>query len=201
MRLPLTKRDEVDKEIQRLLDCKIIEPSKSPWASCIVPVTKKDDSNRICIDFRPVNRLTITDSYPLCRIDDSRNALRGSKWLSVLDLLIEYWQVEMDENDKEKTAFTSTKGLFHFNVMAMGPCDGIATFQRLIEYTLAGLNWQTCLIYIDDIIVFSDSFESHLSRLSDVLDRIAQGLKVSPKNVVCFKNKFLSLDILSQVRV
>ncbi|CAG2249075.1 unnamed protein product [Mytilus edulis] len=189
-RLPLTKRDEVDKEIQRLLDGKIIEPSKSPWASCIVPVTKKDGSTRICIDFRPINSLTIKDSYPLCRIDDSLDALRGSKWLSVLDLSSGYWQVEMDENDKEKTAFTSTKGLFHFNVMPMGLCNGVATFQRLMEYTLAGLNWQTCLIYIDDIIVFSDSFESHLSRLSDVLDRIAlQGLKVSPKKCSLFQKQ------------
>ncbi|CAC5383595.1 unnamed protein product [Mytilus coruscus] len=167
-----------------------------------VPATKKDGSTRICIDFRPVNGLTIKDSYPLCRIDDSLDALKGSKWLSVLDLSSGYWQVEMDENDKEKTAFTSIKGLFHFNVMPMGLCNGVATFQCLMEYTLAGLNWQTCLIYTDDIIVFSDSFESHLSRLSDVLYRIAQqGLKVSPKNVVCFRNKFLSLDILSQVRV
>ncbi|CAC5390753.1 unnamed protein product [Mytilus coruscus] len=97
-----------------------------------------------------------------------------------MDLSSGYWQVEMDE--KEKTAFTSTKGLFHFNVMPMGLCNGVATFQRLMEYTLAGLNWQTCLIYIDDIIVFSDSFESQLTRLGDVLDRTAaQGLKVAPK--------------------
>ncbi|CAC5357961.1 unnamed protein product [Mytilus coruscus] len=75
-RLPITKRDEVDQEIQRLLDCKIIEPSKSPWASCIVPVTKKNGSTRICIDFTPVNVLTVKDSYPLCRIDDSLDALR-----------------------------------------------------------------------------------------------------------------------------
>ncbi|CAG2199376.1 unnamed protein product [Mytilus edulis] len=190
-RLPLSKRDEVNDKIQRLLDCGVIEPSKSPWASCIVPVTKKSDgSTRICIDFRPLNNITVHDSYPLIRIDDALDALRGCKWLSVMDLSSGYWQVEMDEKDKEKTAFTSTKGLFHFNVMPMGLCNGVATFQRLMEYTLAGLNWQTCLIYIDDIIVFSDSFESHLTRLGDVLDRIsAQGLKVAPKKCLFFQNK------------
>lgn len=137
-----------------------------------------------------MNNITIHDSYPLIRIDDALDALRGCKWLSVMDLSSGYWQVEMDEKDKEKTAFTSNKGLFHFNVMPMGLCNGVATFQRLMEYTLAGLNWETCLIYIDDIIVFSDSFESHLTRLGDVLDRIAaQGLKVAPKKCSFFQNK------------
>jgi hypothetical protein len=84
----------------------------------------------------------------------------------------------------------STLGLFQFNVMAMGLCDGVSTFQRLMEYILAGLIWQTCLIYIDDIIVFADSFESHLARLSQVLDRIAeQGLKVSPKKCFLFQRQ------------
>ena len=189
-RLPLTKRDDVDREIQRLLDCGIIEASKSPWASPIVPVTKKDGSTRLCIDYRALNNVTIKDSYPLPRIDDSLDALRGSKWFSVLDLSSGYFQVQMEETDKEKTAFTSTKGLFQFNVMAMGLCNGVATFQRLMEYILAGLNWQTCLIYIDDIIVFADSFESHLARLSQVLDRIAeQGLKVSPKKCFLFQRR------------
>lgn len=201
-RLPLTKRDDVDREIQRLLDCGIIEASKSPWASPIVPVTKKDGSTRLCIDYRALNNVTIKDSYPLPRIDDSLDALRGSKWFSVLDLSSGYFQVQMEETDKEKTAFTSTKGLFQFNVMAMGLCNGVATFQRLMEYILAGLNWQTCLIYIDDIIVFADSFESHLARLSQVLDRIAeQGLKVSPKSVFYFKDEFHFLDTLCLQKV
>ena len=133
-RLPLTKRDDVDREIQRLLDCGIIEASKSPWASPIVPVTKKDGSTRLCIDYRALNNVTIKDSYPLPRIDDSLDARRGSKWFSVLDLSSGYFQVQMEETDKEKTAFTSTKGLFQFNVMAMGLCNGVATFQRLMEY-------------------------------------------------------------------
>ncbi|CAC5385728.1 unnamed protein product [Mytilus coruscus] len=178
-RLPLSKRDEVNDEIQRLLQCGVIEPSKSPWASCIVPVTKKsDDSTRICIDFRPLKNITKHDSYPLIRIDDALDALRGCKWLSVMDLFSGYWQVEMDEKDKEKTAFTSNKRLFHFNVMPMGLCNSVATFQRLMEYILAGLNWETY------------SFESHLTRLGDVLDRIAaQSVKVAPKNVLFFQNK------------
>ncbi|CAC5383220.1 unnamed protein product [Mytilus coruscus] len=112
-RLPLSKRDEVNDEIQRLLDCGVIEPSKSPWASCIVPVTKKiDGSTRICIDFRPLNNITIHDSYPLIRIDDALDALRGCKWLSVMDRSSGYWQVEMDEKDKEKRHLQVTKGCF-----------------------------------------------------------------------------------------
>ncbi|CAC5404746.1 unnamed protein product [Mytilus coruscus] len=112
-RLPLSKREEINDEIQRLLDCGVIEPSKSPWASCIVPVTKKSDgSTRICIDFRPLNNITIHDSYPLIRIDDSLDALRGCKWLSVMDLSSGYWQVEMDEKDKEKRHLQVTKGCF-----------------------------------------------------------------------------------------
>ena len=189
-RLPLTKREDVEKEIKRLLECKIIEKSKSPWASPIVPVTKKDGSTRLCIDYRALNNVTIKDSYPLPRIEDSLDALRGSQWFSVLDLSSGYFQVQMDEQDKEKTAFTSTMELFQFNVMAMGLCNGVATFQRLMEYILAGLNWQTCLIYIDDIIVFADTFESHLSRLSSVLDRIvSHGLKVSPKKCHLFQKQ------------
>ena len=189
-RLPFSKREEVDREIQRLLDCGLIEPSKSPWAAPIVLVKKKDGSSRLCIDYRMLNNVTLKDSYPLPRIDDSLDALRGAKWYSVLDLSSGYFQVEMDQDDKEKTAFTTTRGLFHFNVMAMGLCNGVATFQRLMEYVLFGLNWQTCLIYIDDIIIFADSFESHLSRLSEVLDKIAShGLKVSPKKCHLFQEK------------
>ena len=133
-RLPLNKRQDVDNEIQRLLESGIIEESKSPWASPIVPVNKKDGSTRLCIDYRALNNVTIKDSYPLPRIDDSLDALMGSKWFSVLDLSSGYFQVLMDDCDKEKTAFTSTKGLFQFNVMAMGLCNGVATFQRLMEY-------------------------------------------------------------------
>lgn len=195
-RIPITKREAVDKEIQRLLDCNIIEPSTSPWASNIVPVTKKNGSIRICVDMRSLNNLTIKDSYPLPRIDDSLDALRDSSWFSVLDLSSGYFQVLMDENDKEKTAFTSTKSLFQFKVMAMGLCNGVATFQRLMEYVLAGLNWRTCLIYIDDIIVFSDSFETHLTRLNEVLNRISkEGLKISPDKCSFFQKRVSFLDI------
>ena len=100
-RLPLTKREDVDREFQRLLDCGIIEASKSPWASPIVSVTKKDGSTRLYIVYRALNNVTIKDSYPLPRIDDSLDALRGSKWFSVLDLSSGYFQVQMKETDQE----------------------------------------------------------------------------------------------------
>ncbi|VDI21989.1 Hypothetical predicted protein [Mytilus galloprovincialis] len=110
-RLPFHKREEADKEVQRLLDCGIIEPSKSPWSTSLVLVKKKDSSTRICTDFRILNSKTIKDSYPLPRIDDSLDALRGSKWFSVLDLSSGYFQFEMDPQDKEKTAFSTSKDL------------------------------------------------------------------------------------------
>jgi hypothetical protein len=134
--LPLTYEDESDREIRRLLDCGIIEASKSPWTLPIIPVTKKDGSTRLCIYYRTLNNVTIKDSYSLPRIDDSLDASRGSKWFSVLDLSSGYFQVQMEETDTEKAVFTSTKGVFQLNVMAMALCNGVATFQRLMEYIL-----------------------------------------------------------------
>jgi hypothetical protein len=118
------------------------------------------------LDYRRLNDVTLKDSYPLPRIDDLLDALRESKWLSTCDLASGFWQVEMDASDAEKTAFTTTSGLFQFNVML---CNAQATFQRLMEYALAGLQWEICLIYLDDIIIFAENFEDHVARLDAVL--------------------------------
>ena len=153
-RLPFSKRQESDKEVQRMLKQGIIEPSCSPWSSPIVLVRKKDGSLRFCIDYRKLNSVTKKDSYPLPRIDDSLDALGGAKWFSTLDLASGYWQVKMHPDDKEKTAFTTSSGLYQFNVLPFGLTNAPATFQRLMEHLLAGLQWHTCLLYLDDIIVF-----------------------------------------------
>ena len=145
---------------------------------------------RYYIDYRRLNAVTVKDSYPLPRIDDSLDALRGSKWFSTLNLQSGYWQVEMHPDDAPKTAYATTKGLFQFNVMPFGLACAPATFERLMECVLAGLQWQTCLIYIDDVIVFGKTFENHLKNLEEVLTKIQNaGLKLSPKKCQLFRKK------------
>ena len=128
-RLPLAKRQALKCELERLLNIGIIEPSKSSWASPVVLVTKKDGSLRLCVDYSRVNDLTLKDSYPLPRIEDSIDALRGSKWFSTLDLASGYWQVPMNPKDIDKTAFTTPFGLFQFKVMPFGMANTPATFE------------------------------------------------------------------------
>ena len=136
-----------------MLDRKIIQPSSSPWASPIVLVPKKDGSVRFCIDYRKGNAVTRRDAYPLPRIDDTLDTLAGAKWFSTLDLVSGYWQVELEEQDKEKTAFCTQDGLFEFNVLPFGLCNGPATFQRLMDLVLTGLQWSSCLVYLNDVVV------------------------------------------------
>ena len=134
-------RGEVCQLIDEMLKKGVIERSISPWASPIVLVRKKDGTIRSCVDYRKVNEVTRKDAYPLPRIDATLDTLSGSQWCSTMDLLSGYWQVEMDEVDKEKTVFCTTKGLFQFRVMPFGLCNAPATFQRLMDLVLAGLQW------------------------------------------------------------
>ncbi|GBM10181.1 Retrovirus-related Pol polyprotein from transposon 412 [Araneus ventricosus] len=113
-RLPLVKKEEAERLVKEMLDNGIIEESSGPWASPIVLVKKKDGSTRFCVDYRKLNEITIKDSYPLPRIDDTLDALNGSQWFSTLDLKSGYWQVEIQPEDKEKTAFTTGQGLWQF---------------------------------------------------------------------------------------
>ena len=158
-RLPLSKRELVKEEISKMLEQGIVQPSQSLWSSPVVLVQKKDGSTRFCVDYKKLNNLTLKDSYPLPRIDESLDALRGSKWFSALDLQSGYFQVEMDPADAEKTAFTTICGLYQFKVMSFGLCNAPATFERMMEIILSGVHWETCLLYIDDVIIFADSFE------------------------------------------
>lgn len=190
-RLPLSKKEAATEEVKRLLRQGIVEPSVSPWASPVVLVEKKDGSYRLCVDYRKLNAVTIKDSYPLPRIDDSIDALRGSKWFSTLDLASGFWQVQVDPRDVEKTAFVTSSGLYQFKVLPFGLVNAPATFERLMERILAGLQWEICLVYLDDIIVFADSFEEYMQRLSQVLERIkTAGLKINPK-----KCHFLQMEV------
>ena len=172
----------------------MIKPSTSPWASPIVLVQKKDGSTWFCVDYRKVNNVTRKDAYPLPRVDDILDTLAGSQWFSTLDLISGYWQVEVKEEDREKTAFCTPDGLFEFEVMPFGLCNAPATFQRLMELVLAGLQWMTCLVYLDDVIVTGKTFEEHLDHLGGVLQRIREAsMKLQPaKCALCLEEvKFL----------
>ena len=164
----MAKQEVADREVQRMLNIGVIEPSLSLWSSPIVLVPKKNDptSVRFCIDYRRLNNLTKKDCFPLPRVEDCLDALRGAKFYSTIDLQSGYWQVQMDPADKEKTAFVTKRGLFQFRCMPFGLCNAGACFERLMECVLAGLNWQICLLYLDDVIRFSDTFENHIESLS-----------------------------------
>ena len=159
----------------------VIQPSSSPWASPIVLVKKKDGSTRFCVDYRKVNGVTRKDAYPLPRVDDTLDTLAGAKWFTTLDLVSGYWQVEVHKDDQEKTAFCTSDGLFEFKVMPFGLCNAPATFQRLMDMILAGLQWTTCLVYLDDVIVLGRTFIEHLDHLEAVFSRLHEAnLKLQP---------------------
>ena len=159
----------------------IIQPSHSPWAAPVVLVGKRDGGLRFCVDYRKLNDLTRKDAYPLPRIDDALDSLNKACWFSTLDLASGYWQVELDPRDKHKTAFTTRQGLFEFDVLSFGLCNSPSTFQRLMDLVLADGQWTTCLVYLDDIIIFGRTFQEHLGRLDEVLTKLRQAnLKVKP---------------------
>ena len=184
-KLPFHQRGETQHLVDQMLSRNIIEPAQGPWASPVVLVKKKDGSTRFCVDFRKVNQVTKKDAQPLPRIDDTLDALGTAQWFSTLDLASGYWQVEVEPDDREKTAFTTSHGLYQFRVMPFGLCNAPGTFQRLMERVLAGLHWTSCLVYLDDIIVFSRNISDHLQKLREVLTRLQEaGLKIKP--IKCF---------------
>ena len=180
-RIPPCKREEVHELLQDMLKRKVIQPSSSPWASPVILGKKKDGSTRFCIDYRKLNSITHKDAYPIPRIDDTLDTLSGSQWFSTVDLLSGYWQVEVAEEDKPKTAFTTREGLYEFNVMPFGLCNAPATFQRLMDLVLAGVQWSQCLVYLDDVIIIGRDFEEHMCNLSSVLQKSVKRSWVTSK--------------------
>ncbi|KAL5475730.1 hypothetical protein EMCRGX_G025580 [Ephydatia muelleri] len=186
-RIPPAQRTLVKDLLDDMLHKDIIQPSQSPWASPIVLARKKDGSVRFCADYRKVNEVTRKDAYPLPQINDTLETLSDSKIFSTLDLASGYWQVVLTENDRQKTAFCTTEGLYEFKVMPFGLCNAPATFQRLMDI---GLQWTSCLVYLDDIIVLGRTFTEHLSNLGSVFSRIHDaGLKIKPEKCSFLKEK------------
>ena len=170
-RTPLNNRKIIDETIDEMLDAKVIRRSRSPWSFPVVIVDKKDGSKRFCVDFRKLNQVTKKNSYPLPVIDDILALLGKAKYFTSLDLKSGYWQVLMNESDKEKTAFACHRGLFEFNVMPFGLSNAPAVFQELMSVVLQGLG-DFAIAYLDDILVFSPTLEDHLQHLDTIFDRL-----------------------------
>ena len=179
-RLNPVKNDIVDKEVQYMLDNDLIEPSGSPWSSPVVLVKKEDGQFRLCFDYRKLNSVTKTDSYPLPRVDDCIDKIGGARYISKFDLLKGYWQVGLTPRARAVSAFVTSKGLFECKVMPFGMKNAAATFQRLMNTVTKDL--EGCVVYIDDLIVYSDDWETHVRRIRKLFKALRKaGLVVNLK--------------------
>ena len=190
-RIPPPQLDEVREHLKLMLDAGVIRPSNSPWCNAVVLVRKKDGSLRFCIDFRKLNSLTVKDSHPLPRICETLESLAGAAHYSTFDMNSGFWQVPMSPESKQYTTFTlGSMGLYECESMPFGLCNAPPTFQRLMQNCLGELNLTYCLIYLDDIIVFSHTEEEHLERMRVIFDRLREhGLKLKPSKCDVFKTE------------
>ncbi|XP_068245255.1 uncharacterized protein [Palaemon carinicauda] len=166
------KRAILKKETDFLLQHGFAEPSISPWASPCVLVEKPDGSYRLCTDFRRLNEVTVSDSYPLPRVDDLIDQVSNAVYVSKIDLLRGYYQVPLADNTKPLTAFTTPDGLYQYTVLPFGLKNAPAVFQRLMDQVIS--NMPGIRVYLDDIVVFSDTWLEHISMLKDLLGRLRQ---------------------------
>lgn len=195
------QRGIIEEHVTDMLNRGIIQPSVSPWASPVVLVKKKDYTDRFCVDFRRLNAVTRKDSYPLPRIDDTLDVLSITRYFSTMDLMSGYWQVEVHPDPRENTAFITYGGLYEFLVTPFGLSNAPATYQRLMECVLRNLTYKICLIYLDDILVYSKTFPEHLNHLRQVFDRLRHAnlkLKPSKCKFACNKVHYLGHVVSSE---
>ena len=186
-RPPLAAREAEDEILNSMLLSGVIEPSTSPWSSPVCLVSKSDGSYRFCVDYRKVNAVSKHDAFPVPNIQDALDSMKGARWFATIDLLSSYWQLGMTDRAKERSAFCTRRGLFHFTRMPFGLSNAPSSFCRLMSLVLDDLLWVICLCYIDDIVVYGRTQAELLERLDTVLTRLRKfGLKVKPsKCLLC----------------
>ena len=197
-RIPHAWNDEVNKQIKEMLDNGIIRPSSLPWNSPIILAKKKDNSTRFVCDFRGLNDVTKKDACPLPHIRDVLDKMQGSQYWTTLDAASAYWSMPLEEADKEKTAFAVPRGKFEFNVTPYGLCNAGASYQRMMDVSLSGLPAERILAYMDDIVIFSKTFEEHLQSIETVFERMQESkiaLKLSKCIFASHKVDFLGFEL------
>lgn len=196
-RHPHTQNEEIQNQVDKLLKDNVIQESHSPWSAPVHLVPKKLDASgerkfRMVIDYRRLNEITIDDKYPLPNITDLFDKLGKSTYFSTIDLASGYHQIEVNPKDRPKTAFTTQAGHFEFQRMPFGLKTAPATFQRAMDNVLRGLQGLHCLVYLDDIIVYSSSLQDHISKLRKIFDR----LRETNLKVTLDKCEFLRKEVL-----
>ena len=193
--IPPHQYDEIKKHLKEMLEIGAIRKSQSPWASAVVLVRKKDGALRFCIDLRRLNARSIKDAQTLPQIEDSLDSLNRAMIFSSLDLKSGHWQVELDEESIPYTAFTvGPLGFYACLHMPFGLTNAPATFQRLMENCLGDLHLNWCIIYLDNIIIYSKTPKEHLERLEAVFEKISKaGLKLKPNKCEFFKSEITYL--------
>ena len=169
-RINPTKAKIITDEVDYMLTNKLIKPSFSPWSSPVVLVPKPNNQFRLCLDYRKVNAITKTDSYPLPRVDDCVDRIGNAQFISKFDLLKGYWQVPLTERAKEISAFITHNGLYQCSVMPFGMKNAASTFQRLMNIVCSKV--KNCVVYIDDVVIYSNSWEDHLQSIRELFKAI-----------------------------
>uniref|UniRef100_A0A096M9Z4 ribonuclease H n=1 Tax=Poecilia formosa TaxID=48698 RepID=A0A096M9Z4_POEFO len=170
-RVNLEKRKHLNAEVDYMLRTGIAEPSMSSWASPCILVPKPDNTLRFCSDFRKLNAVTKPDCSPLPRMDDCVDQVGSANFVSKFDLLKGYWQVPLTQRAREVSAFVTPTGLFSYTVMPFGLRNAPATFQRLMNRVVGDMTG--CAVYLDDVVVYSDTWEEHVERIRELFTRLA----------------------------
>ena len=193
-RLPEPVVKDVENQCKELNLLDIIEPSKSPWSAPIVPIRKKDGSIRLCVDYRKLNEVTVPDRFPMPNVTDVLAGLKGVKYFTCLDLVRGYYQMGIEPESREITAFSTPHGHWQFKRLPFGLKNAPSAFQREMQEVLKGFSWKNVLVYIDDILIMEESWEKHLQLVDQVLKTLAKhGIKIKPSKCEWVKKevKFL----------
>ena len=193
--IPFSMTEVIKEEIENMQKLNVIEPSDSPYCSPIVIVKKKDQTNRVCLDFRALNRITVFDAEPIPNVEDIFAKLAGNVFFSCFDLTKGYWQVPLTDDAKVKTAFQTPKGLMQFRVMPFGLVNAGATFSRLMRKLLEGM--KNLDNFIDDVMVFTRTWELHMSVLRELFVRLKNARLTIKSSKCCIG--FSKIDCLGHV--